>query len=142
MKTAIITGCNRGLGLALLRKFAKIKYNIIACTRNKNDDFLNLCLHLEKEEGIKIYNIYFDSLKQEEIVKGMEKISALDIDIDVLINNAAICIINPQMFTGYEEVETSFKINYFAPFLITKMISDLMIRQGKGSIINIFRAQY
>ena len=137
MKTAIITGCNRGFGLTLLKIFAQNEYNIIACTRNKNDDFFKLCLKLEEDEGVKIHNIYFDSLKQEEIVKGMEDISTLNVDIDVLINNAAICIIKPQMFTEYEEVENSFKINYFAPFLITKMISDLMIRQGKGSIINI-----
>lgn len=137
MKTAIITGCNRGLGLTLLKIFAQNKYNIIACTRNKYDDFLNLCNQLEKAEDVNIHNIYFDSLKQEEIVKGMDEITALDIEIDVLINNAAICIIKPQMFMEYEDVENSFKTNYFAPFLITKMTCELMIRQGKGSIINI-----
>jgi len=137
MKAVIITGCNRGLGLALLNKFAESKYNIIACTRNQNDDFLNYCNQLEKKEEVKIYNIYFDFSRQEEIVKGMEEISALGVDIDVLINNAAICIIKPQMFTEYEEVVNSFKVNYFAPFLVTKMLSELMIRQGKGSIINI-----
>lgn len=137
MKNAIITGCNKGFGLTLLKTLAQNEYNIIACTRKKNDGFLNLCIQLEKAEGVKIYNIYFDSTNHEDIMKGMTEISALDINIDVLINNAAICVIKPQMFTEYEEVENSFKINYFAPFLITKMISELMIRQGKGSIINI-----
>jgi 3-oxoacyl-[acyl-carrier protein] reductase len=137
MSNIVITGCNRGLGLSLLKGFAKKKHNIIACTRCKSEDFIDVCGQIEREEGIKIYPVYFELTDKEQILKGIELISALDIDIDVLINNAAIFIIKPQWSTEYEEVENSFKINYFAPFLITKMISNLMMRQGKGSIINI-----
>ena len=137
MRNAIITGCNRGLGLTLLRTFARKKYNIIACTRNINADFLKQCGQLEKEESVKIDHIYFDSLDKDDIFKGMEAISAMEVNIDVLINNAGICIIKPLLFTEFEDVENSFKINYFAPFLVTKMISELMIRQENGSIINI-----
>ena len=137
MSRVVITGCNRGLGLALLRKFAKKKYDIIACTRSKNDEFLNLCNLLEEEEGIKIHNCYFDSIDKASILKGMEEISSLEVEIDVLINNAGICVIKPLLFTKYEDIEETFRINYFAPFLVTRMISELMIRQSKGSIINI-----
>ena len=37
----------------------------------------------------------------------------------------------------YEEIEKSFQVNYFAPFLLMKEISGLMVRQGYGNIINI-----
>ncbi len=137
MANVVITGCNRGLGLTLLKEFAKSKYNVIACTRIKNDDFVRVCDQIEEEENIKIYPIYFELNNKNQILKGMDDISKLNIEIDVLINNAGINIIKPLMFTEYEEIETSFRINYFAPVLIAKMISDLMIRQNKGVIINV-----
>ena len=37
----------------------------------------------------------------------------------------------------YEDVDKSFKINYLAPFYISKRISNLMARQGNGVILNI-----
>ena len=137
MSNVVITGCNRGLGLALLKEFANRKYNIIACTRVENESFIEICNQIEREEGVKIFPIYFELSDKEQILKGVEQIAALNIDIDVLINNAAVLVIKPQMFTEYEHVENSFKINYFAPFLITKMMSELMIRQNNGSVINI-----
>lgn len=137
MKNAVITGCNRGLGLTLLKMFASNGYNIFACIRKKNNEFTDICYKTEAETHVKIYPIYFDLEEKEEIIRGMEQIMAYDMKIDVLINNAAMGIIKPQLFTEYEEVEKTFRINYFAPFLITKCISDLMIRENQGCILNI-----
>lgn len=137
MSNVVITGSNRGLGFELLVEFAKNKHNIIACSRLRTKNFELQCKKIEIECGVKIYTIYFDLSDKDQILKGIEQIKALNIDIDVLINNAAICVIKPQLFTEYEEVENSFRVNFFAPFLITKMLSELMIRQNKGSIVNI-----
>ena len=54
MKTALITGSNRGLGLTLLKRFAKEGYSIIAHARKSSDEWDNLCRELEKENNIKI----------------------------------------------------------------------------------------
>lgn len=40
MKTALITGCNGGLGKVLLRQFASMGYNVVALSVAENDDFL------------------------------------------------------------------------------------------------------
>ena len=61
----------------------------------------------------------------------------MDLPIDVLINNAAINIAKPAFYMEYEEVDRSFRVNYLAPFLLSKEIGTLMMRQGHGSIINI-----
>ena len=41
------------------------------------------------------------------------------------------------MLMDYKDVETAFRVNYFAPFYITKRIVSGMIRAGKGTIIDI-----
>jgi len=140
MRNVVITGCNRGLGLVLLEIFAKNKYNIFACLRKENSEFLDICRRIAQAEGVSIHPIYFEMTDKEQIIKGMDEIAAYDVDIDVLINNAAFNIIKPQFLTEYEEVEHAFKVNYFAPFLITKHLSGLMMRQNKGCIVNITSA--
>lgn len=137
MSTVVITGCNRGLGLTLLKAFAKKKYTIFACLRKVDSSFLDICHQIEQTEGVTIYPIYFEMSDKEEIIKGMEEIASYNISIDVLINNAAINTIKPQFLTEYEDVEETFKVNYFAPFLITKHLSNLMIRQDKACIVNV-----
>lgn len=137
MSTVVITGCNRGLGLALMEAFAKKKYDIFACVRGENDDFLNHCHRIEREQGVTIRPIYFDLSDRNQILRGMEEIASYQLDIDVLVNNAAIHTVRPLFMSEYEEVEETFKINYLAPFLITKQLTELMMRQEKACIINI-----
>lgn len=137
MKTAVITGCRRGLGLTLLKTFVQSGYNVIACIRKEDADFESLCTQLEEQCGVFIRPLAFDIANRSQIEEAMQKIESMDLEIDVLINCAGINVIKPQMFVDCEEVEESFKINYFAPFLITKSISGLMMRAGKGNVINI-----
>ena len=48
-KTAVITGCNRGIGLAVLEIFSKNGADVIACVRKKNDIFLKLTSKISKK---------------------------------------------------------------------------------------------
>lgn len=137
MKTVLITGCNRGLGLAILRKYAAEGYNIIACIRKENVEFTKVCNDIEKENNIKIKQIYFELTDSSRIETAMAHIESMDIEIDVLVNNAGINVMKPLLFTEYEDLLQSFQINYFAPVLITKAVASIMMRQGHGSIVNI-----
>lgn len=137
MKNIVITGCNRGLGLALIKHFAGLKYNVVACVRIVTDDFLQLCKSIEQQENVKVYPIAFELSDQASIESGIKQIIDLGIDIDILVNSAGISVIKPILFTEYEDVLDSFKVNYFAPFLIIKLLAEEMVRKSKGSIINI-----
>ena len=138
MKTAVITGCNRGLGLTLLNKFAENGYNIIACTRKQSDEFSVYCKDAEKRYHITTTQVFFDLEDPVAVERGMETIESMNIPLDVLINNAGIndCV-KPLMYLQAEDLEKTFRINYFAPVLIAKSIGGIMIRQGYGNIINI-----
>lgn len=137
MKTALITGCNRGLGWAILQKYASEGFNIIACLRKENTDFSTACKEIESKNNISITPVYFELSDPEALQKGMEEIEALDMEIDVLVNNAGINVMKPLLYTEYEDIEQSFKVNYFAPVMITKTVASIMMRQGHGSIINV-----
>lgn len=137
MKTAVITGCNRGVGLTLLKRFTGEGYNVIAHARRYSDEWHDQCRDLEKKNNVTIYNVYFDLEEKEEIKKGIQAIADLNIPIDVLVNNAGILVNKPLLFVTFEDLEKSFMINYFSLVMITRGIASLMIRQSFGNIINI-----
>ncbi|MBR5074773.1 MAG: SDR family oxidoreductase [Bacteroidales bacterium] len=137
MKTVVITGCNRGLGLALLKAFASEGHDIVSLNRTIGDDFDRLCLEVKQTCGVQIFPVHADLSSKESLEKAVEEILRLDRPIDVLVNNAALNICKPIFYMSYEEVENTFRTNYFAPFYLMREIGAVMIRQGFGNIINI-----
>ncbi len=137
MKTAIITGCNRGIGFTLMRRFAESGYNIVAHTRKYKEEWDAQCRSVENVYNIKVHNVYFDLAKQEEVIRGLSSIAELDIPIDVLVNNAGVLLTRPLMYVSYEDMMNTFMVNYFSLAMITKEIGSVMMHHEGGCIINI-----
>lgn len=137
MKTALITGCNGGLGQCLLNSFASQNHNIIACSISEDEKFMEKCAELENTHGITITHIVYDSTSAASLNVALERIESLDCEITVLINNAGINIMKPLLYTEIEDLQKTFMINYFSTVLITKKVAEKMIRQGNGSIVNV-----
>ena len=137
MATVFITGSNRGLGLMLLKQFATLGYDIVAHSRKKYESFEEECRKVAKENGISIKHIYFELSDKLQMQNTLEMFEQSEVPVDVLINNAGINVMKPLMYTEYEDLEESFKVNYFAPVMIAKTIGTLMMRQGSGTIVNV-----
>ena len=137
MATVFITGSNRGLGYMLLKQFASLGYDIVAHSRKKYDSFEEECCTVAKDNGVSIKHVYFELSDKLQMQDSLEKIEQSEVTVDILINNAGINVMKPLMYTEYDDLEESFKVNYFAPVMIAKTICSLMMRQGKGVIINV-----
>jgi 3-oxoacyl-[acyl-carrier protein] reductase len=137
MKTAVITGCNRGLGKAFMEAYATNGYDIIAIVRTINVDFEDCIRKLQGKCGITIFPICTELSDKESLQSAMNNILTMGRPIDVLINNAAYNVSTPIFFMDYGDVEKSLKVNYLAPFFLMKGVCGLMARQGYGNIINI-----
>jgi NAD(P)-dependent dehydrogenase (short-subunit alcohol dehydrogenase family) len=58
--------------------------------------------------------------------------------IDLLVNNAAIALLDPVLEAPAERVRTTFEVNMVAPLLITQIIAaDLIARNLPGAIVNV-----
>lgn len=138
-KTAIITGCSRGIGEATLNVFAQNGANVFAHARKKTDEFEHKCKRLEQTYGIMIKPVYFDatdSLKMKQVVKEIQ--GETRGKIDILVNNmGTVNSVKLFQMTKMEEIREEFDVNFFAQIEITQYISRLMVRNKTGSIINI-----
>ncbi len=137
-KTAIVTGSNRGIGKAILIKFAENGSDVFAHARKKTDDFTNECCEISRRYGVKVIPFYFDAAKSEEIKNAVKSISDITKDIDILVNNIG-AMISSRLFqmTKMQEIKEEFEVNFFSQIEFTQYISKFMLRRKKGSIINI-----
>jgi 3-oxoacyl-[acyl-carrier protein] reductase len=136
-KNAIITGCNRGIGKAMLETFAANGANVFACVRTKNAGFSKFIKLLSEKYSVSIMPVYFDASKMDEIKSAVKQIVASKKTINILINNAGVGYNALFQMSSQNKLKEVFDINFVAPFVLTQYISKLMVKQRSGSIINV-----
>lgn len=136
-KTVMITGAGGGIGYAVMNKFASEGANIIACEYKETDDFTDKWKNVEEQYDCNIYSVFFDLSDEDSIKEGLKKISALKLQIDVLVNCAGIARFASVIMTSQEMLKQIFQVNYFAQVQITQYIAKLMLRAKKGAIVNL-----
>ena len=121
-KTAIITGASRGIGKGIAEVFAQHGANI-AFTYSASVEAANELENELNALGIK--------------AKGYQSNAANFDDIDILVNNAGITKDNLLMRMGEEDFDKVIEVNLKSVFNMTKAVQRTMLKQRKGSIINM-----
>ncbi|MGX1930307.1 3-oxoacyl-[acyl-carrier-protein] reductase [Flagellimonas sp. 2504JD4-2] len=135
-KNVIITGASRGIGKGIAQVFGQNGANV-AFTYSSSEA---PALELEKEllgMGVKAKAFKSNAAsfsESEELVKQV--LESFD-SIDVLINNAGITKDNLLMRMGEEDFDKVIEINLKSVFNMTKAVQRTMLKQRKGSIINM-----
>ena len=136
-KTALVTGCNRGIGKAIIEKFAKDGANLITVTRKPStefDDFLKL---LESTYNIKTTQLHFDITDTEAMKEQVKALIKEKTPINILVNNAAQPHGGLFTMTSMKTIHEVFNTNLFAQMELTQLVLKIMMRAKRGSIINI-----
>lgn len=136
-KNVIITGASRGIGKAILEKFAKNGANIWACASRPNKEFEEECNKLSKQNHVWIKLIYFDLLDETSIKTAFMKIFKDKVKIDILVNNAGIPSNGLMNMTPLKTLREVLEANFVAQIGIIQMVSKKMMRNKSGVIINM-----
>jgi len=135
-KTAIITGASRGIGKGIAQVYAQQGANV-AFTYSSSVDAANA---LEKELnalGIKAKGYKSNAASFDEAQTLAESVLEEFGSIDILINNAGITKDNLLMRMGEEDFDKVIEVNLKSVFNMTKAVQRTMLKQRKGSIINM-----
>lgn len=136
-KTALITGCNRGIGRAIAKKFASEGANLICAIRKENPDFKEEIEAWIERYGVTIDFIYFDLTDEESIKSAFKQLNKDKRSIDILVNNAGIPAGGFLLMTSLQKVKEVFQVNFFSQFLVTQLVAKMMMKQKKGTIVNM-----
>ena len=136
-KTAIITGCNKGIGKEILKIFSENGAKVFACVRVIDEKFTAEITKLKNKNNSEIIPISFDLLNEDQIKDAAKKILSLSEKIDILVNNAGAIETALFQMTSSKKLKEIFEVNFFSQITLTQFILKSMIKNKSGSIINI-----
>ena len=136
-KTALITGCLKGIGREAMHVFARNGANIVACCLRQEYAFDEDIERLIQETGTTVKTLYFDFANEDEVKAAGRQLLAEKEKIDILLNVAGITDDARFAMTSMDTVRRVYEINFVGQMLITQTASRLMARQGAGSIVNV-----
>lgn len=130
--TILITGANRGIGLATVKQLIEEGYRIGACVRSSSQELDQL---LQTQQQHAQFNL---DLADDRSIRACAK-EALEWagPIHGLVNCAGLAQGSPFAMTRIDEMKDIFNVNLFGPLAFTQFMTKKMIRRKKGSIINI-----
>lgn len=135
-KTAIITGASRGIGKGIAEVFAKHGANVaftyassVAASDQLEKDLQAL--------GVKAKGYKSNAANYKQALNLVEYVLEEFGGIDILVNNAGITKDNLLMRMSEEDFDRVIEVNLKSVFNMTKAVQTTMLKQRKGSIINM-----
>lgn len=135
-KTAIITGASRGIGRGVALIFAKQGANV-AFTYSSSVDAANILENELNTYGVKAKGYQSNAANFNDSQKLAEDVLQEFGNIDVLVNNAGITKDNLLMRMSEDDFDKVIEVNLKSVFNMTKAVQRTMLKQKKGSIINM-----
>lgn len=119
MKTVLVTGGNRGIGLSFVKYYAAQGCNVIATSRKPSPEL----------SALKVKTVQVDLFSDESISQLPLELN--DTKIDLLINNAGILFRENLADATRQGMLDQYNVNAIAPLLVTKSLLPLLNEKSK-----------
>ena len=135
-KVAIITGASRGIGSGIAKVFAEQGADV-AFTYSSSVESATALENELNALGIKAKGYQSNAANFDEAQKLVDEVMVDFGNIDILINNAGITKDNLLMRMSEEDFDAVININLKSVFNMTKAVQKIMLKNRKGSIVNM-----
>lgn len=124
LKTVVVTGANRGIGLSFCRLYKNRGYRVYGVCRNVSEELSSI--------GVNV----IDGVDVSE-AQGVERMTRAlgSVDIDLLINNAGILRNEVLGDLDVKTIRQQFEVNALAPLIVTEALMNNLTAQTKVALI-------
>jgi len=135
-KVTLITGASKGIGRATALLFAKegakVAVNYLSSVKEANDVVEEI-----ETMGGKAFAVKCDVSNETEVKSMVNQVMKEYGKIDILINNAGVVYDIPLFEKTVEQWRRTLDVNLLGVFLVSKYVSEHMLKQKNGKIVNI-----
>jgi 2-deoxy-D-gluconate 3-dehydrogenase len=135
-QTALVTGCRRGIGMALAEALAEAGADIIGVSASLQDQGEEVARRVTAL-GRKFSGYKCDLSNRQSLYEFTQKVAASGIRIDILVNNAGTIRRAPAAEYSDEDWDKVIEVNLSAQFILTREIGKPMLARGRGKIVFI-----
>ncbi|RME94997.1 MAG: SDR family oxidoreductase [Bacteroidetes bacterium] len=133
-KTALVTGCKRGIGLAMAVGLAEAGADIVGVSASLEAEGSQVAQAVEAL-GRKFYAFQADFADRQAIYNFIEQVDAEAPPIDILVNNAGTILRKPAAEHPDEYWDKVIEVNLNAQFILAREFGKRMLERGAGKII-------
>lgn len=132
----VVTGGSKGIGRAIVTKFAAQGFDIATCSRGETE-LRALKKEIEGQFNVRVYHFPADLAEKLEAAAFVQYVKSLGRPVDVLVNNTGIFV--PGQLHMEEEgvLEMMINTNLYSAYHITRGLINEMILRRQGHIFNI-----
>jgi len=133
-KTALVTGCNKGIGKAMAIALAEAGADIIGVSGSLATSGSEIELAVTAL-GRKFFAYQANLSERQDLLAFIEKVQSAHLVIDILVNNAGTIMRKPAAEHPDEYWDQVLALNLDAPFILAREFGKKMIERGSGKII-------
>ena len=134
VKTALVTGAARGIGLAVAKRFLAEGWNVALLDINADQLRETMAALAEPDKTLALI---CDVSDPAAITAAVRQAAAHFGRLDALVNNAGIAIFKPILETTPEDWARVLAVNLTGPFLAAQAAAPIMAESGGGAMVNI-----
>ncbi|MER3482581.1 MAG: short-chain dehydrogenase [Meiothermus sp.] len=134
--TALITGASGGIGEALAKVFAAHSFNLVLVARSE-DKLEALAENLAKAHNVQAHAIAADLSEPKSGAEVIDKLDALGLSVDVLVNNAGFADFGEFYKSDLNKQLQMIALNVTTLTELTHRVLTGMVERGRGFILNV-----
>jgi short-subunit dehydrogenase len=136
-KLIVVTGGTRGIGRSIVEKFLHAGFDVATCGRNQKDLSELISYGNQKFPTQKIHSARADLSVQAEAKDFGDYVNALNIPVDILINNAGYFLPGELVTEPEDTLESMINANLYSAYHLTRKLAPKMIEKKSGHIFNM-----
>lgn len=125
-KTIVVTGGTKGIGRAIVDKFAHEGFTVLTCARTEEDNF---------PENVHFFKA--DMSKKAEVLAFADFVKATVNQVDILVNNTGFFLPGQIHNEAEGTLEAMIETNLYSAYNLTRALVGEMIERKEGYIFNI-----
>ena len=137
MRSVIVTGASRGLGLGIARKLVGAGYRVIAIARKESSGLTDAIREAELTASGSLHFVPFDLGEIDRIPDLIKQVKKEFGATYGLVNNAGISFEGTLALMPNSQIEQLVRTNTVSPMVLTKYVVRSMMADGGGRIVNL-----
>jgi len=133
-KTALVTGCKRGIGFAIAEALAEAGADILGVSASLETSGSAIEKAVEAA-GSSFKGYQCDFSDRKSLYAFIEKVKSENDSIDILVNNAGTILRAPAAEHSDEYWDKVIEVNQNAQFILSRELGKEMVKRGSGKII-------
>lgn len=134
-RTALVTGGNRGIGLAICHGLAQLGVRVILGSRDAEAG-RRAAAEIDGNAGA-VTAEPLDVGDRDSVQALADRLERAGIAVSILVNNAAIYPAGSVLEVETPTIEEAWRVNVLGPWLLVKAFVPAMVQRGYGRVVNV-----